>query len=381
MISSYIHPSNPALETMLAGITADMVIMKNGAGQVYWPSLTINTIGSWNDVESYQVYMQSAATLTAAGSIVVPEATPIALLAGWNTPAYLRYSPMACDVALAGIVSQLVIAKNNAGQVYWPALGINTIGNMMPGDGYQMYMNQAMSLTYPANTGPVPKVSPIVSAPPATTHFVTSMERTGANAIVLVQSPVLSDGDEVGIMTASRVLVGSGTAEGGKVLVTVWGDNSITREIVDGAIEAEQLSILYWSSGDQAEKRLKITSLTDGLTGLQIRGSLIYKTDAVWVVDAIVAREIPTEFVLIQNYPNPFNPSTTIKYGLPKDGRVRLDIYNLIGQRVGTLIDGVEQEAGYHEIAFRNESLGSGVYFYRLEAGDFAAVKKMILMK
>ncbi len=88
----------------------------------------------------------------------------------------------------------------------------------------------------------------------------------------------------------------------------------------------------------------------------------------------------PTQFTLGQNYPNPFNPSTTIRYTLPVSGRVAVRVYNILGQAVATLVDG-NQNAGTYEVSFNASALSSGVYFYRIESGSFAAVKKMMLLK
>jgi hypothetical protein len=90
--------------------------------------------------------------------------------------------------------------------------------------------------------------------------------------------------------------------------------------------------------------------------------------------------EIPQKFALYQNYPNPFNPTTTISYDLPERARVKLTIYNLLGQEVATLVN-AEQEPGRYDVKFDASGLPSGVYFYRLEAGKFIEQKKMILIK
>ncbi|MBD3409046.1 MAG: T9SS type A sorting domain-containing protein, partial [Ignavibacteriales bacterium] len=95
--------------------------------------------------------------------------------------------------------------------------------------------------------------------------------------------------------------------------------------------------------------------------------------------------EIPTRFALEQNYPNPFNPTTTIRYALPEATTVRLEIYNALGERVATLVNGA-QEAGYHKRVFAATRFASGVYFYRLEATSatgttYRDTKKMLLVK
>jgi len=89
---------------------------------------------------------------------------------------------------------------------------------------------------------------------------------------------------------------------------------------------------------------------------------------------------IPQKFDLDQNYPNPFNASTQIKYALPKDCYVKLGIYNILGQKVATLVDG-EQKAGYKIARWDAGSLTSGIYFYTLQAADFGQARKMLLLK
>jgi subtilisin family serine protease len=88
----------------------------------------------------------------------------------------------------------------------------------------------------------------------------------------------------------------------------------------------------------------------------------------------------PTTFALDQNYPNPFNPTTTISFTVPTSSFVVLKVYNVLGQEVATLVDGIES-AGTHKVSFDARNLSSGVYFYRMKAGEFAASKKLLLAK
>ena len=100
-----------------------------------------------------------------------------------------------------------------------------------------------------------------------------------------------------------------------------------------------------------------------------------------------VSVQIPAKFELQQNYPNPFNPVTTIRYGLLSNAKVKIEIFNILGQQVKTLID-KQQPAGYHEVLLKANSLGSGVYFYRLTAIDrinskimFVQTRKLMVLK
>ena len=88
----------------------------------------------------------------------------------------------------------------------------------------------------------------------------------------------------------------------------------------------------------------------------------------------------PRTFNLAQNYPNPFNPTTTITYSVPQAGKVKLAIYNLLGQEVAVLVNGVVSE-GSHQVEFNAKSLPSGAYFYKLQGENSVSVKKMLLLK
>jgi hypothetical protein len=90
--------------------------------------------------------------------------------------------------------------------------------------------------------------------------------------------------------------------------------------------------------------------------------------------------QLPVEFDLSQNHPNPFNPSTVVKYSLPVDGFVNISVYNNLGEKVSVLVDG-EVIAGKYSVSFDAGNLPSGVYFCRMESGNFISSRKMLLLK
>jgi len=97
-------------------------------------------------------------------------------------------------------------------------------------------------------------------------------------------------------------------------------------------------------------------------------------------VEASERRNLPSGYALSQNYPNPFNPLTTIAYDLPQASTVTLTLYAITGQKLAVLVDG-HQQAGHHAVRFEGAGRATGIYLYRLKAGDFVEARRMVLLK
>jgi hypothetical protein len=98
------------------------------------------------------------------------------------------------------------------------------------------------------------------------------------------------------------------------------------------------------------------------------------------VEEPLATAEMPTAFALRQNYPNPFNPATKIEYAVSARQWVSLKVYDVLGKEVATLID-ERKPAGFYRVEFEARDLPSGVYFYKMTAGEFAAVRKLVLLR
>lgn len=122
------------------------------------------------------------------------------------------------------------------------------------------------------------------------------------------------------------------------------------------------------------------------VTGNSFTVTLDAQSVTTFVSDSIMTTSVgenfplPENFNLYQNYPNPFNPTTQIKYSLPESGAISLKVFNLLGQKVATLYEGIKN-AGTYEITFNGEGLANGIYVYQLKANNFVETKKLMLLK
>lgn len=133
------------------------------------------------------------------------------------------------------------------------------------------------------------------------------------------------------------------------------------------------------TSGGVTAGTYTLNIVTNGPNGTPVhtRAVTLYVNN---LVTGIITNDVVRKFELYQNYPNPFNPTTNIGYTLTKETNVKLTFYDVAGKQI-SVMDLGKQSLGTHVVPFNGENLSSGIYFYKLEAGDFKAVKSMILLK
>ncbi len=157
-------------------------------------------------------------------------------------------------------------------------------------------------------------------------------------------------------------------------------------KIIAGTPEGAYLSTnmgTIWKLANSGLSKTDVQSLaisgTDVIAGINGAGAWKWSLSEISGVSKLV-KDIPQEFTLSQNYPNPFNPNTVISYSLPSASNIKLVVYNTLGQTIKVLESGYKN-AGNYSVNFNASTLPSGIYFYKLEAGQFSQIKKMMLIK
>jgi hypothetical protein len=166
-----------------------------------------------------------------------------------------------------------------------------------------------------------------------------------------------------------------------KVLYTPDGGSTIYQADAftispDTLIQTRRISFASYENCRTAMLKVLVTDGSASVSSL----SSIFEIVAPTSVVGSAGVALPISYMLHQNYPNPFNPSTTIKFELPKTLHVSLKVYDVLGREVSVLVND-KREAGYHEVKFDGSGLASGVYFYRIQAGEFVQTKKLGLVR
>ncbi|NLP11605.1 T9SS type A sorting domain-containing protein, partial [bacterium] len=385
LISSHQFPQDNHISAIVSSLSGNLIIMKNGAGAVYYPELGIDQILTWNTSQGYLVYVSDSANVEITGTTLNPQENPIDLRTGWNMVSYLLIVSQSTVQALSSIQNELVIAKNGQGQVYWPAYQINTIGDMRPGQGYSLYVLSATTLTYPA--GALARGSiPSWRLPASCVHFHLEARGNGSSAVFLWRELPFPSGDEIAAFAADGEMVGSGVVENGQLLLTVWGKDPFPAT-KDGAMEGERLALRHWSRRHDTEAALQPSRITDGLTGRAIAGRLLYQNNSVLLLTGIENTDhgLQPAFHLAQNHPNPFNDETVIEYFLPQDENMVAEIMDLTGKRV-RLLQKEFVPAGWHRMQWDGRSdngtpVPTGLYIIQCKSGNQLRTMKATLLK
>ena len=371
--STHISPAeSDSMQDIFSDVVDNLVIVKNQSGQVYWPLFQLNSIGVLTDGQGYQAKMEADDTLTIEGALV-PSDTNIPLTSGWGIMGYLPLDSLFATDVMVPIVEDLIIVKNESGQVYWPQFSLNSIGYMKAGKGYQIKMTNSITFNYPSNS----RYSYVEEVLATKTSYYDVAPNTGNNMIIglpLTSWEVMpAIGDEIAAYDESGRLIGSTSFNGDNIALTVWGDD-FTTDAKDGLATGEKVTFKLWNSDMNTESTLVVAKWDTG--------SDIYTVDGISIASIIVlSGSVSADaYKLYQNVPNPFNGTTTIKFYVPESTNVTIGVYNMLGEYVAEVTSDMFN-TGKHEVVFDGSDLGQGTYFVRMNTAGFTATKSMNLVK
>jgi hypothetical protein len=372
MVSSYIQTENMSMEAIMASIIDDVIIVKNNLGIAYLPEFGFNGIGSWDNTQGYQTKLNNGAFIDMTGVIIEPEQTPISLVAGWNTIAYLRLEPAPVDIVLDAFTSDIIIVKDVMGIAYLPEWGFNGIGNMNAGQGYQIKLFASHELIYRANddTYRTTLIPPVDNK----STFVEFDKNTGSNMHLLVPESAwnisVSSKDELYVYDAKGDMVGAAKITFPNTLITLWGNDLLTEE-KDGLYNAEEWSVVLYS-----EKSNKLQPVSLDLK----TGEPGFEKDALVIASQITESNFEKGLALYNSVPNPASNFTEISFYLNKEMDLTLRLFNVIGEEIKLITAGTKS-AGYHTAQVDVNQLAPGSYFYQLQADDAQITKRLEVIK
>ncbi|MCP4089319.1 MAG: T9SS type A sorting domain-containing protein [Gammaproteobacteria bacterium] len=376
IISSHIQPDAPDMLDVLQNMSADIIILKNGAGDAVFPSIPLNGIGDWNVAEGYKVKASNTTTLNLGCTRVDPALTPISLSGGWSLVSYLRTDSLNAATALASLGANLIVAKDNFGNTYFPSIPLNGIGDLAPGQGYQVKLSAPATLTYPANTARLSDGVYSTILPPE--HYNLN-KNTGSNATIVIPTgsiPGLEIGDEIGIFNTNGQLAGSGVYNDQPLAIAVWG-NDATSSDDSNFNDGESFSLRIWKPGNGREYILR-SEFSSGTSHYMTNGlSVLGKTFLPG--EGIQGQSISLDVETLAIYPNPVSDILTIHIHLKAATEVFVSIVDVTGRK-GLSSNNHELEKGQHVLKLDISSLAAGQYFYILKTIQSSYVKGFVKM-
>lgn len=387
LFSTYIDPDNPTAEYIFRNLEPDLQLVKNGAGQAYMPEFGVNLIGSLEIGEAYHLKMSTtdSVVLHIMGDPVDAENTVLNLPATWSYLGYLHSIPQPVTDMMSSIVNDIYLLKDGYGQSYIPQWNVNSIGNMLPGMGYQIKLLNAHSYSYPAASAAksVNQNSSVLSG-----KFNSAITKTDNNMTLIIPAKAWETSPSVGnkilVYNDNNTLVGYGIYNGKNIAITIWGKDNFSNDVT-GMEKDEKFTIKLLRANDNQNSDDEFISSEDAeiiTVKKWIIGDDFYKANKVSIVDRIqLSSSDDTPPVCIyQNVPNPFKDKTEISFYLPEDAYVSISLYNMLGKLMDQLV-AEDFTKGKHSIYFMAKNYASGTYLYKITVGNYTETKQLSIMK
>jgi hypothetical protein len=380
----------------LAPTDADIIKSQDAYAQ-YDPALGwIGSLQLLDNLSSYMLKLSESGDIFLEGSFVDPANAPIPVSNGWNWISYLPNESLDVNSALADMIRWLeeddMIKNQSEFASYVPGSGwFGSLDSMKTGDGYKIYLEKGDELgefRYPGG-------SSIIHAPMA-------RDLNQNNATMQTEPGWSIDCNDYQYnMTMTGVLkIEDNECRDGNIVIGAFVDGEcrgIAEPTHVPGIDRYEVFLMIYSNEVAGEIVDFQAFIPDQRAVYNVAEVINYEANAALgtvreplIINAKdiayeITETVPTEYSLSQNYPNPFNPMTVISYSLRESGDVELVVYNMLGQKVRTLVSEFV-EAGHHKAVWDGldedgKSVSTGIYLYRLRSGDFSKTMKMALIK
>jgi hypothetical protein len=369
MISTYNQAEYDSIAFVLKPVMDNLVIAKNTAGSMYYPSKSVDLIKKWNVRQGYMVYMKDKDTLDITG-IPLPKDSLLYLAKGWNIMAYTRKTEQAITTALAGLDSNFIIVKNGAGLMYLPSKNVNLIGNIKPGAGYLIYMKTADTLDYPEGSGKR-TVDEFCKLP---SHLIAKTSPLNMNVIVETNLP---DEYEVGAYNKSDILIGSGIVQNGKAAVTIFADDENTIEI-DGARADETVIFKAYNPKNDLYETFDFAEIQDIVTEKML-SAVNYTTNTVLTAKGATEIKVGEDYY-VNIYPNPTKNQIELQINFSEATDADVKVYDLQGNELISVFVG-NLPQGETKLHINCESLSNGTYNVVIQMKDKSITKRFVVAR
>jgi len=376
-ISLNVHPADTTLSNVLGPLGDDAFQIKNQTQSATYDDMSgtwIGTLDGFSDGVGYLLNMNVAfSPFTVSGYLINPETHFIPLeydssaAYNWNWIGYYPNAELTLYDALQSLGNNVIAIKTQSqSAVYVNGLWIGDLTTMIPGVSYKINMGAADTLTYPIAT--VSKDTPVIPYNynnPMDWQIVSGADQ---NMIAMIAFDTIQDQSSLasGIFDEEGNCYGIGTYINKIWYFTIVGDQ--TRYLHFEAVDL--------TSGESLSSTETITFENDIILG---------STSKPLKISLEPIQHSDTNILLYNNSPNPFHRTTSIRYYLPEKSPVSLEVYNILGQKVSTIVS-TSQNAGEYIFSWdgKNDNgnrLSTGIYFYKLTTASSSIVKKMLMIK
>lgn len=371
MVSLPVELDQPALAHVLrTWIEQDVLtVIKDGFGNFFIPRHDFDLIGNWNPFYGYYIHLESEDSLTVEG-FRVPVDSPMPLVLGWNTIAYLPAEPLPAEDALVSIVDNLLFVKDDLGHFWAVRSGFSDLPAMATGHGYSIKIERPDTLVYAGEQrifgGEFADLRENTAFKPISPYnhsIILQLENPLGNGEIILRDEADRQAGSIPVNTESETIG-----------IAAWGQTDGNSA---GYANGETLRAFWRYSSDSPETELTLTL---------IEGDSTYQTDGFSIFSVTSETEvlIPGNSHLVDAFPNPFNDLVTIRFRLDEPSQIQLKVMDCKGRVAADLVSGF-QVAGLHEISWDAGNAASGLYLGRLDVQmngrNVVSRTKMILIR